>query len=92
MERPILKELDLPRYTRPDLKEACNFLDMQGHNFAVVKTRYNKKGQSTIRHSLLTYNRVKHIITDSSKKSKVTNRNKCIKSQIYNEIITIPLF
>ena len=42
MERPILKELDLPRYTRPDLKEACNFLDMQGHNFAVVKTRYNK--------------------------------------------------
>ena len=45
MERPILKELDLPRYTRPDLKEAYNFLDMQGHNFAVVKTRYNKKGQ-----------------------------------------------
>ena len=45
LERPILKELDLPRYTRPDLKEACEFLDMQGHNFAVVKTKYNKKGQ-----------------------------------------------
>ena len=45
LERPILKELDLPRYTRPDLKEACDFLDMQGHNFAVVKTKYNKKGQ-----------------------------------------------
>ena len=45
LERPILKELDLPRYTRPDLKGACDFLDMQGHNFAVVKTKYNKKGQ-----------------------------------------------
>ena len=45
LERPILKELDLPQYKRDDLKEACDFLDMQGHNFAVVKTRYNKKGQ-----------------------------------------------
>ena len=45
MERPILKELDLPRYTRPDLKDACDFLDMQGHNFTLVKTKYNKKGQ-----------------------------------------------
>jgi hypothetical protein len=45
LERPILKELDLPQYKRPDLKDACDFLDMQGHNFAVVKTKYNKKGQ-----------------------------------------------
>ena len=45
LERPILKELDLPQYKRDDLKEACDFLDMQGHNFAVVKTKYNKKGQ-----------------------------------------------
>ena len=43
LERPTLKELDLPRYTRPDLKEACDFLDSL--NFAVVKTKYNKKGQ-----------------------------------------------
>ena len=45
LKRPILKELDLPQYKRPDLKEACDFLDMQGHNFSVVKTKYNKKGQ-----------------------------------------------
>jgi len=45
LERPTLKELDLPQYKRPDLKDACDFLDMQGHNFAVVKTKYNKKGQ-----------------------------------------------
>ena len=45
LERPILKELDLPQYKRPDLKDACDFLDMQGHNFTLVKTKYNKKGQ-----------------------------------------------
>ena len=45
LKRPILKELDLPQYKRDDLKIACDFLDMQGHNFAVVKTKYNKKGQ-----------------------------------------------
>ena len=45
LKRPILKELDLPQYKRDDLKEACDFLDRQGHNFAVVKTKYNKKGQ-----------------------------------------------
>ena len=44
LERPILKELDLPQYKRPDLKDACDFLDMQGHNFTLVKTKYNKKG------------------------------------------------
>ncbi len=45
LERPTLKELDLPQYKRPDLKDACDFLDMQGHNFTLVKTKYNKKGQ-----------------------------------------------
>ena len=43
LERPILKELDLPQYKRNDLKEACDFLD--GLEYAVVKTKYNKKGQ-----------------------------------------------
>ena len=45
LNRPILKELDLPQYKRDDLKEACDFLDMQGHKFSAVKTKYNKKGQ-----------------------------------------------
>jgi hypothetical protein len=39
LERPILKELDLPQYKRPDLKDACDFLDMQGHNFDAISLR-----------------------------------------------------